>query len=153
MTYKIKLTPLFQKNLKRYQSMRMHIRRHVNQVLADPYQDTERLGKQAGGLDLRGCRSVRITRNFRILFVVCEECRRVPECRFCFCEGLPDEAVVFLTVGPHERAYAMREEMGEYAVAQESTEEKYCHSERPEGAKNPVFVLRERDSSSFRSSE
>jgi len=122
MTYKVELTPLFEKNLRRYRSMRKHIQRHVNQVSADPYQDTERLGKQAGGLDLRGCRSVRITRNFRILFVVCEECRRVPECRFCFCEGLPDETVVFLTVGPHERAYAMREEEIDYAVAQERSD-------------------------------
>jgi len=87
------------------------------QVLSDPYQDTERLGERADGLDLR------VTRNFRIIFVVCEECRRVPECRFCFCEGLPDETVVFLTVGPHERAYAMREEAMEYAVAQESTKD------------------------------
>ena len=124
MTYKIKLTPLFQKNLKRYQGMRMHIRRHVNQVLADPYQDTERLGKRTGGFDLRGCRSVRITRNFRIIFVICEECRRVPQCRFCFCEGLLDETVAFLTVGPHERAYAMREEEIDYAVAREGAEEK-----------------------------
>ncbi len=88
-----------------------------------PYRGTERLGKRAGGPDLRGCRSVRVTRNFRIVFVICEECRRVPECRFCFCEGLPDETVVFLTIGPHDRAYAMREEEMEYAVAQESTEE------------------------------
>lgn len=62
--------------------------------------------------------------NFRIVFVICEECRRVPECRFCFCEGLSDETVVFLTVGPHDRAYAMGEEAMEYAVVQESTEEK-----------------------------
>ena len=46
----------------------------------------------------------------------------MPECRFCFCEGLPDETVVFLTLGPHEQAYAMREEAMEYVVAQESTE-------------------------------
>jgi len=87
------------------------------QVLADPYTGTERLGKMPGRLDLRGCRSVRVTRNFRILFVVCEECRRVPECKFCFCEGLPDETVIFLTVGPHERAYAVQEEPAEYATA------------------------------------
>jgi hypothetical protein len=43
----------------------------------------------SGRLDLRGCRSV-------------------AECRFCFCEGLPDKTVVFLTVGPHDRAYTMR---------------------------------------------
>jgi len=41
-----------------------------------------------------------VTRNFRIIFVVCE--------------GLPDKTVIFLTVGPHERAYAMREEAVEY---------------------------------------
>jgi hypothetical protein len=66
------------------------------------------------GKDLRGCRSISVARNLRIIFVVCEECRCVPECRFCFCEGLPDKAVVILTVGPHEQAYAMREEPEEY---------------------------------------
>ena len=111
--------PRFAKSYRRYRSLHRRIDRKMAQVLSDPYQDTERLGEQASGLDLRGCRSVRVTRNFRIVFVICEECRRVPECRFCFCEGLPDETVVFLTVGPHERAYAMREEEMEYAVAQE----------------------------------
>jgi len=114
MTYQVELTPLFRRNLRRYRSMRKQIQRHVNQVLDDPYRNTERLGQIPGGLDLRGCRSIRVTRNFRIIFVVCGECRRVPECQFCFCEGLPDKAVVFLTVGPHERAYAMREEPLEY---------------------------------------
>ncbi len=74
------------------------------------------MGHKAGGLDLRDCRSVRVTRNFRILFVVCEECRQVPECRFCFCEGLPDCTVVFLTVGPHEKAYLLREAEEPYAI-------------------------------------
>lgn len=90
------------------------------QVLADPYARTERLGKVSGGIDLRGCRSVRVTRNFRIIFVVCEECRRVSECKFCLCEELPDETVIFLTVGPHERAYAVREEQAEYGVEEDA---------------------------------
>ena len=120
--YQCVLEDRFVRNQRRYRSLQEHIQRHVDQVLDDPYRGAERLGKRAGGLDLRGCRSVRVTRNFRIIFVICEECRRVPECRFCFCEGLPDETVVFLTVGPHERAYAMREEEIEYAVAQESAE-------------------------------
>jgi len=121
--YQCVLEGRFVRNQHRYQSLQKHIQRRLDQVLDDPYRDTERLGKRAGAPDLRGCRSVRVTRNFRIIFVVCEECRRVPECRFCFCEGLPDETVVFLTVGPHERAYAMREEAMEYAVAQESTKD------------------------------
>ncbi|MFQ5594406.1 MAG: hypothetical protein ACE5HA_09675 [Anaerolineae bacterium] len=75
-------------------------------------QFTKLLGDMSGKLDLRGCRSARVDRNFRIIFVICEECRRVPECEYCFCdkdgEDLPDETVVFLTVGPHQRAYAMK---------------------------------------------
>ena len=118
MTYQVEIPPLFRKNLKRYRSMRKQIQRHVDQVLDDPYRNTERLGRIPGGLDLRGCRSIRVTRSFRIIFVVCEECRRAPACRFCFCEGLPDKTVVFLTVGPHERAYAIREEPVEYETPQ-----------------------------------
>jgi Txe/YoeB family toxin of Txe-Axe toxin-antitoxin module len=99
----------FVRNQRRYRSLRRQIQRRVDQVLNDPHTGTERLGRIPGGLDLRGCRSVRVTRNLRILFVICEECRQVLECRFCFCEGLPDETVVFLTVGPHEKAYLLRE--------------------------------------------
>ena len=109
--------PRFAKAYRRYRNLRHLIDRRMAQVLADPYTGTERLGKMPGRLDLRGCRSIRVTRNYRILFVVCEECRRIPECKFCFCEGLPDETVIFLTVGPHERAYAVQEEPTEYATA------------------------------------
>ncbi len=108
----------FVRNQQRYHSLQKHIQRHVDQILDDPYTGTERLGRIPGKQHLRGCRSIRVTRNFRIIFVVCEECRRAPACRFCFCEGLPDKTVVFLTVGPHERAYAIREEPVEYETPQ-----------------------------------
>ncbi len=108
--------PRFAKNYRRYRSLRHRIDRAMAEVLADPYSSSERLGKMPGGLDLRGCRSVRITQNFRLIFVVCEECRRVPTCRRRFCDDLPDETVIFLTVGPHKRAYALREESAEYIV-------------------------------------
>lgn len=109
--------PRFAKAYRRYKSLQHLIDRRMAEVLADPYAGSERLGKVPGGIDLRGCRSVRVTRNFRIVFVICEECRRVPQCRFCFCEGLPDKTVVFLTVGPHERAYTVHEEPAEYVTA------------------------------------
>jgi len=32
----------------------------------------------------------------------------MPACEYCFCEDLSDETIVFLTVGPHDRAYAMK---------------------------------------------
>ena len=110
--------PKFARSYRRYESLRQRIDQLVTKVLEDPYLNSERLGRMPRGLDLRGCRSARVTRNFRPIYVVCEECRRVPECRYCFCEGWPDETVIFLTVGPHRRAYAMREEPEEYAADQ-----------------------------------
>jgi hypothetical protein len=34
--------------------------------------------------------------------------RREPECEYCFCDGLPDQAVIFLAVCPHDKAYALK---------------------------------------------
>ncbi len=98
----------FVDNLRRYASLRQRIKQLVERLLADPYINTELLADVSGKLNLRGCRSVRVDLNFRIIFVVCEECRVIPDCEYCFCEGLADRTVVFLTVGPHDRAYAMR---------------------------------------------
>jgi len=98
----------FARNLARYSNLRQHIQRRVEQILEDSYIRTERLGRVSGGLDLRGCRSARMGRNFRIIFVICEECRHIKECQYCFCENRDDKTVVFLTVGPHDRAYTMR---------------------------------------------
>ena len=97
----------FVRNLTRYSGLRQRIRRKIEQILRDPYDRTERLGRVSGGLNLRGCRSSRIDRNFRIIFVICEECLSIKECQYCFCEDKEDKTVVFLTVGPHVRAYTM----------------------------------------------
>ena len=105
--YQVTYEERFIRNLKRYSSLRQRIHRKMEQILSDPYDRTEQLGRVSDGLDLRGCRSSRIDRNFRIIFVICEECRSVEECQYCFCEGREDKTVVFLTVGPHDRAYAM----------------------------------------------
>ncbi len=98
----------FVRNLRRYASLRQRIKRRVERILVEPYVNTELLSDASGKLNLRGCRSARIGRNFRVIFVICEECRSVPDCAYCFCEGLGDKTVVFLTVGPHDRAYDMK---------------------------------------------
>jgi len=80
----------------------------LKKIVRTPYANTERLGQVAGGVDLRGCRSARVDRNFRVIFVICEECQHIRECQYCFCEHKEDATVVFLTVGPHNRAYTMK---------------------------------------------
>ena len=98
----------FVENLRLYSAIRKQIKRRVERILVDPYGNSEFLGDISGKLNLRGCRSARMDRNFRIIYVVCEECRRIRDCQFCLCDGLEDKTVVFLTVGPHDRAYAMK---------------------------------------------
>jgi mRNA-degrading endonuclease RelE of RelBE toxin-antitoxin system len=100
--------PRFARDLKTYSSLRERIHKKIGQISANPYAGTERLGHPPGALNLKGCRSARVGQNFRIIFVICEECRKEPECEYCFCEGLDDRTVVFLTVGPHEKAYRMQ---------------------------------------------
>jgi mRNA-degrading endonuclease RelE of RelBE toxin-antitoxin system len=106
--YSAKYEDQFLRNLKRYASIRQRIKRCVDRVIARPYSQTEFLGDVSGKLNLKGCRSARVDRNFRIIFVVCEECRGIPQCDYCFCEKLSDMTIVFLTVGPHDQAYAMK---------------------------------------------
>ncbi len=98
----------FIQNLRRYTSLRQRIKRRIDRILSNPYINTEALADASGKLNLRGCRSARIDKNFRLIFVICEECRQMPECDYCFCNDLSDKTVVFLTVGPHDSAYAMK---------------------------------------------
>ena len=99
---------IFIKNYEKVKSLQVRIDKKCAQVLRDPYAGTEFLADATHGLNLKGCRSIRIDRNFRIVFVVCEECRHIKDCEYCFCEGLPGKAVVFLTVNTHRLAYEMK---------------------------------------------
>ena len=109
----------FVQNLQRYASVRQRIKRRVDRLLSDPYTNTEFLSDTRGKLNLRGCRSARVDRNFQIVFVICEECRHIPEREFCFCEGLEDRTIVFLTVGPHDRAYAIAHKLSTLTTCQD----------------------------------
>jgi mRNA-degrading endonuclease RelE of RelBE toxin-antitoxin system len=106
MSYQGVYTARFEKRYRTFQNIQPRIEKVVEQILANPYERTERL-TQKSGFNLKGCRSARIGRNFRIIFVICAECRQEPACEYCFCEGLADDTVVFLTVGPHAQAYVM----------------------------------------------
>ena len=64
---------LFTRNLRRYSSIRQPIKRRIDRVLTDPYHNTEFLGDASGKLNLIGCRSARVDRNFRIFFVICDK--------------------------------------------------------------------------------
>lgn len=99
---------IFIKNYEKFKNLQARIDKKCAHVLRNPYAGTELLADATQGLNLKGCRSIRIDRNLRIVFVICEECRRIKDCEYCFCEGLPDKAVVFLTVNTHQLAYEVK---------------------------------------------
>lgn len=96
------------KNYDKFTGLQSRIDKKCEQVLKNPYAGTEFLADAMHGLNLKGCRSIRVDRNIRIIFVVCEECRRIKGCAYCFCEGQPDKTVLFLTVNTHQRAYELK---------------------------------------------
>ena len=105
-------SPTFFKNYDRHGNKRKKIDGLIDEILADPFSNTEPLGHKEGK-DLRGLRSVRIDRNFRILFCVWEEyqsktAKVLPLLPQTLQEKMPKNSVVFLTVGPHEKAYKLK---------------------------------------------
>ena len=59
----------FRRKLKAYAHLRDRLERKVSQILRDPYHNSEPLGAVEKGLNLQGCRSARIDRNFRIILL------------------------------------------------------------------------------------
>lgn len=98
-------TDTFQKRLKQYGSMRERARKRAEKILADPYDRTEILQE-----NLKGLRSARIGRNFRIIFAVSEEVKSISVARHAFPEfcNHPDHTVIFITVGTHDKAYDLK---------------------------------------------
>jgi len=84
--YTAVFTKTFSNALKRYASLHQQIKRRVDRVIEYPYYNTESLADATDGLNLQGCRSARIDRNFRLIFVICEECRHIKKCEYCFCD-------------------------------------------------------------------
>ena len=111
--YEFFLTDEFKAALRKYSGIKKQVLRKMEQVLSNPYHHSELLQKRK--VDLRGKRSRRVTRNFRIVFIVCEECvgkgfkaKGFNECAFCASLVSQKKYVVFMTVGPHERVYGER---------------------------------------------
>ena len=117
MKYTPKFRPQFDRDIKRYANHKARIKKKVLAILEDPYHNTEPLDDRPGH-SLKGIRSKRIDRNFRILFSVCEECRRLfPRqsaalpCRHCHAD-LPGTTVIFFAAGPHEKIYKTTKPVG-----------------------------------------
>lgn len=64
--------------------------------------------RDLGPKGLRGLRSARVDRNFRVIFLIPKEFRaRRPDLSHLLdtLDDIPEDAVVFLAIGPHGLAY------------------------------------------------
>ena len=97
--------PGFEKHLRQHGNIKDRVEKRVKEILAAPYDRTEALQE-----DLKGLRSARIGRNFRIVFAISEEIASIAVARkkFPVYSNQPKDTVVFITVAPHKKAYELR---------------------------------------------
>ena len=110
MNFSSKYKKQFMIDIKQYSSIKKQIEKKVKVIIENPYYNSEPLGK-INQYDLRGLRSKRIDRNFRIIFAICEECRKMfsednneKVCKFCNLE-FSVKTIIFFTVKPHKIVY------------------------------------------------
>jgi mRNA-degrading endonuclease YafQ of YafQ-DinJ toxin-antitoxin module len=101
--YIAKYRPYIQTCLKNYPSLKKPFEKKKNYILQGPLQ----LGEPLKG-NLNGLRSFPLQKNFIIIYLVCEECRRLKlesSYQCAACGKIPDNSVIFLLFGPHDEAY------------------------------------------------
>ena len=106
--YKAYFTPEFLKQAQKYRHFKKVLANKIQLLSQNPY--THCKSELLVG-DLKGLRSARITKSFRVIYAVCEECRAKKSqalvgCSRSICKELSMHTIVFLTVGPHETAYS-----------------------------------------------
>jgi mRNA-degrading endonuclease RelE of RelBE toxin-antitoxin system len=105
MLYEPEYTKRFLRDLRRYASLRKRVKKQIERILEDPLASSKLLTKKR--TDWRGKRSQRVTRNFRVFFVICDEClkRSFKRKGYNACTGCEktgsDNTVIFLAFGPH----------------------------------------------------
>jgi mRNA-degrading endonuclease YafQ of YafQ-DinJ toxin-antitoxin module len=102
----VKFEKAFLKAVKKHAGLKKQIEAKVKQIIEHPVE----LGEPLKG-DLRGFYSCPVKRNFIIIYLYCQVCRKkgddtIVACSDCGDTG--DETLKFIIVGPHDEAYELR---------------------------------------------
>lgn len=117
MTYIPKYTRRWIENLKKYASLQKAVLAKVAKIIENPDLYTREVlrGKSAARkLDLTGLRSAEVRDKYRIIFILCQDCKekKLKEQGIFFCENCDDKSNVqiikFLAFGSHDDAYLMK---------------------------------------------
>jgi mRNA-degrading endonuclease YafQ of YafQ-DinJ toxin-antitoxin module len=92
--------------LRKHASIKKLVRKKVDMILTDPVA----FGEPLKG-NWQGFYSCPVKRNFIIIYLYCEACRKKGDHRTVLCGDCaetPDHIVKFILLGPHDRAYGVR---------------------------------------------
>ena len=93
----------FLKAVKKHASIKKLVQKKVDMILENPLA----LGEPLKG-NWQGFYSCPVKRNFIIIYLFCETCRKKGDNEIVLCsdcESTPDQTVKFILLGPHDQAY------------------------------------------------
>jgi mRNA-degrading endonuclease RelE of RelBE toxin-antitoxin system len=93
----------FLRSLKKHSSLREAIKRKVDMISQNPVS----LGEPLKG-NFRGYYSASVKKNFLIIFLYCNSCRKKDDDETVLCSDCADcknDTIKFIEIGPHDRVY------------------------------------------------
>jgi len=93
----------FLKSLKKHSSLKVTIKRKVDMIIQNPVS----FGEPLKG-NFRGYYSSAVKKNFLIIFLYCNSCRKKDDDKIILCSDClecSNDTLKFIEIGPHDRAY------------------------------------------------
>ncbi len=93
----------FFKALKKYSSIKKQVQKKVDMIISSPVT----MGEPLKG-NLQGFYSCPVKRNFIIIYLYCDICRKKEDDTVVLCSDcktMPDDTLKFILLGPHDKAY------------------------------------------------
>lgn len=96
----------FVENLKKFSSIKATVKNKVDMIAENPIF----LGEPLKG-NLRGFYSYPVRKNFIIIYLYCDICRKKGDDKIVICSDCnksPDDTIKFVTLGPHNDSYKVK---------------------------------------------
>lgn len=93
----------FSKSLKEHSSLKVEIKRKVDMIVQNPVA----LGEPLKG-NFRGFYSTPVRKNFLIIFLYCNSCRKKGDNEVVLCDdclNCSNDTIKFVEIGPHDDVY------------------------------------------------
>jgi addiction module RelE/StbE family toxin len=102
----VRFSDAFVDSLKKHESLKKAIQKKVDMIVENPI----RMGEPLKG-NFRGYYSCPVKRNFIIIYLYCNVCRKKKDQEIVLCHGCSeygDETIKFIALGPHDKAYRIK---------------------------------------------